>query len=449
MRVMLPSLLACLLCAVLFAPGRSIAQVPIVIQPPGDRSADGIYVSFFNNGGSIDGFYMDGDGKSVPLSVQTPYKLSTITSGKASVGGGAPAGKPAVMVNTFESGRVYISFSSTLDYSRGFPDPGNTSDPNKDKRYQYLEPNISGGKVNVDLSYIDLLGIPLSMEAVNASKSAQNSPQTTSAKGYDLAKAGFSAASSSQAAYKENSVDTSGGKLKDDFYRVLTPHNDGSLYHDWSWLKDDKLTATLENRFNGVGDKPSEARLKAQQYLYSVDFDKDGNVTITGSGDAVGHNTITIEFSELNKPTGVYGANPAYTVSNYNNQGSDHKTGGIENDLYGYVVGDLLAGLDWGMVDSRTELNGSQIGHLSSAHWFGGTTSNKKTISVGDSAVGKGLVFSKAQSDAKKYDNYAANLADKTDGYASPFQDRLGQNLLFMDTGQDKDAYLLITINAD
>jgi len=446
------------------------AQVPIVFSLPSDRKAEEVFVQFLGDDShKIDGYYYDSQGTKHPLANNTPYSLATLT-GSTSVGGGAPSQTPSVMVNKFEGGRVYINYgSSGLTHLGGayIPDPKNTSDPNKSNRYQFFEPTITGHSLFTNLSYIDCLGISLSLEGVNASHGNNTSLKTTASTS-QMAKAAANAASS----YGANIYPSSKAldHFSTDFVRVLTPHNAGfSAYHDWSdYLKYLKgKTATLDDLFVGLDPQPNHTpALQQQNYKFQVSFGDDEVLltALSGSGNGhaasvpknlqgtgVGDNkmSIAIKNSDLNRSDtyGLYVQNIPYSVSI---DGKKTSYGSIQNDFYGRVVSDVLAGMSYGFFGSTEKMNGKEIGSLSSAHWWGGTLSDGTHISYADSVVGHSLAFSKAQpGNSKYYDNYAANLSGMSQGYLFPFQDRAGQTLMSFNTGSDKSSYLRVTINKD
>jgi hypothetical protein len=338
-----------------------------------------------------------------------------------------------------------------------------SADANYGIRYQYFEPTIVNTAASVDLSYIDFVAISMSMRAVNAPH-AQNSIQTTRASGLTLVNAASKAAQTAQG----NILPSPGAKLPNpSFARVISPSLRGNLYHDWTNYLTTFLpgkTASIQGCFGGVDTQPTGNSLtQAQSYDFTASFQANGDVILTsnpGSGDGaspcvpaaqqgtgVGTNqTVTIKFADLNAGTGIYGNNPPYTINN------NPPTTGIVNDYFGWVVGDLLAGLTFGFPGSTVLFNGTEIGQLPSTKWWGGEMKmpDGTVIHTANTPAGQNVSFGKAQpGQPQNYDNYAASLIGLTPGYGSAFQDRLGQNLMVFDTGVDTQAYLLVTVNRD
>jgi hypothetical protein len=157
--------------------------------------------------------------------------------------------------------------------------------------------------------------------------------------------------------------------------------------------------------------------------------------------------SVTITYTELNKITGIYGNNPAYTIVT---NGYTNVTSGIENDYFGWVVGDLVAGISWGFLSSTVDCRGTLIGNLPSCDWWGGWREDGTRTDFADTPAGMGLVFDKAQpGQPELYHSYAAFLNGLTLGYGFPLQDRMDNNLLHFNTDTDVGSYLLITINSD
>lgn len=77
---------------------------------------------------------------------------------------------------------------------------------------------------------------------------------------------------------------------------------------------------------------------------------------LTGTGGNPGTSvtpafTIYVTYDTMNNPSGIYGSNPSYIV--IANDGSfAFKTAGIQNDVTGRVVGDLMASMVFGMAQS-------------------------------------------------------------------------------------------------
>ncbi|MFZ4774682.1 MAG: beta-1,3-glucanase family protein [Terrimicrobiaceae bacterium] len=464
-------------CLVLMANAQS---VPIVFDlpvgtiygtgtiQPGDTIANNIWVQFLNTTGVMDGTYRDPLGIEHALQINTPYSLASITS-PVSVGGGAPINKAAVNISNFESGRVYINYgTSGLSGLSGSYQPANQapSDPNYSVRYQYFEPTIVGAQANVDLSYIDFAAIPMSTRAVN-SPNATNNPQLTTATGQAL----MNATANSGLAPNNNVV---GSPLPDNsFARVNSPQLMGNLYHDWTSYLQTTLqgkTAELKGLYVGTGTQPGiTPTVQRQSYDFIASFAANGDVTLTaqtGSGNGqlpvipaniqgpgVGDGlpgtgqTISILFSDLNAITGIYGNNPAYTV---NDNGAITITTGIVNDVFGRVVGDLMAGLSFGFIGSTVDFNGTPIGDLPSTAWWGGTMPDGSIYVLADTPAGQNDTFGVAQpGNPLNYHTYAASLSGLTSGYGFALQDRLNNNLIAFNTATDPNSYLELIINPD
>jgi hypothetical protein len=460
--------------------------LPMVFDAPAGADTNHIWVQFVT--GSVSGTYKDSNGKSHALATNTPYSLAQITSPK-SAGGGAPANVPAMLVSSY-NGRVYINYGPQGLKSLGggyTPDAASSSDPNFTTRYQYFEPTfagVAGGTgVNVDVSYIDFFGISLELMAKNTSH-ATNSPQTSGA-GQVMAQAAATASLTTNAAVLPGTGDLLPSA---NFARVLGPHLASSgMYHDFSSYLAflDGQTATIKGVFNGVGTQPTGTRTtQAQTYDYLATFDSgtqmvtlvaqadsgngtDVSIPASKQGPGVGNTvTITITYAALNTPTGIYGANPVYSVNNTTYPYSPIPTTGIVNDVYGRVVGDLCGGLDFGYIGSTTTFNASAIGGassqaigtLNSTQWWGGGSGASGTFVMpgatttypnsGTPAIQR-VYFSKVQSNSLYYDPYADKLSPFTTSYTFPFGDRLGDDLLYMDNGTDTNAYLLVSILPD
>lgn len=442
--------------------------LPIVFVPPKDRSPDKVFIQFMG-GSDFSAQYRDSNGALQPVSLFTAYSLTQLTN--ATPIGSVGANQPAVLLNSYSVGRIYISYGDNGLQDNALqqqPSADNTSDLDYYTRWQYVELTYAGTAFQINLSYIDFTSIPISIAAVNAPH-ATNTPQLTTVFGFQLVAAAAQGSTTPYAASLPNQT-----HFNSTFVRVLGSQLSSTIgatsYHDWQDYLQNFLpskTATLNDCYIGAGNQPSaDPTTQQQPYNYTVSFQSDRIVLtpLSGSGDGSGpnicvgdgnagtgigdsaSNTITILHSDLlSTTTGVYSNNTPYT---YIYNGTSHTTTGIENDIFGRIAGDVLAGLSLGIFGSTTPFNGSTVGQLSSMYWWGGK--NATTVVTGqDSVGGAKLYFSGLQSNKLYYDTYAASIYNVTAGYGSPFQDRLSTNLLTLDTGVDPDASLVITITAD
>lgn len=419
------------------------------------------YIQFIGDQ-NLSGSYYDSSGTLQQLKANTAYGLGDISTTKTVVDG-QPSGEPGILVKSF-SGRVYISLGAGLagmssKYTPNAAGAGPPKDPNYDVRYQYFEPTIKNSQMNIDLSYIDFTAISLSLQTVNAPH-ATNGNQI-SQPSLKLAKATGATAVTSDGSVLPAPADQ---LPSSSFARVISPQlgADG-LYHDFSHYLKTVLagkSVRIAGTYVGTGTQPSgNPMTQAQSYDYTAKFDSAGNVILspnTGSGDGTangvpavqqgpgvgtGGGKLGILYAALNNKTGIYGCNTPYSI------GSKAPTAGITNDIYGQVVGDLLSGLNFGYIGSETQFKGSKIGLLSSTQWWGGIMPDGTVITSESTPGGNGIYFEKVQSNPLNYNSYAGSIDTLTTGYGFPLQDRLGRNLLTMNSASDTKGYLKISVD--
>tara|TARA_R110000787_G_scaffold32138_6_gene84932 strand:+ start:4431 stop:6317 length:1887 start_codon:yes stop_codon:yes gene_type:complete len=420
------------------------------------------YVQFLGDT-ALEGHYYDSSGTKKTLKPHTGYLLSSLVS-TTPVIANAPVNVPAVLVKSF-SGRTYMSLGAAIPGMEANFIP-NANDDTVNSLYQYFEPTVDKSQLNIDLSYIDFTAFSLSLAAKNAPHGTNKSQSSKPSADLINATAGSARITNGSKLSYASSSKTPTSK----FLRVISPQlGNAGLYHDFTNYLKTKLknkTVKISGTYvgtviNKVQQPTGNPLTQAQSYDYTGTFDSAGNITLSpnagsgngsaagvptiqqGSGVGVSGGDIVISFADFNDKIGIYGCNTPYKL------GSNSKTAGITNDIYGQVVGDLLAGLNFGYVGSDVMFVGKdkKIGDLSSTEWWGGTSFEGTAINPNTTPGGTGIYFSGAQSNAKNYNSYSASIASLTSGYGFPLQDRLGKNLMTLNTSKDQTAYLKIYVD--
>ncbi|HWL51655.1 MAG TPA: beta-1,3-glucanase family protein [Chthoniobacteraceae bacterium] len=225
-----------------------------------------------------------------------------------------------------------------------------------------------------------------------------------------------------------------------------------AVYHDWTnYLHalqpggalnpaQAPLTTTIAGTFGGNQAYNLATTFHSGTIKIANEITYEGYVEMTGTigGESV---TIIIPYSELQKSEGIYGANPHYSVNNQPLQSP-------QNDVYTWVVGDLVAGMNLGLVGSPVQvtLEGvtQSIGAFTSTQWWQIANLN-----------GGEYQFDGAQPNHNDFYNpYSAALREVTSGYNFAYTDRLGDSLTSFilnpsGSGQYTDAWLEILIQSD
>jgi hypothetical protein len=142
---------------------------------------------------------------------------------------------------------------------------------------------------------------------------------------------------------------------------------------------------------------------------------RNEQIELRGNGSVVGNFSMTYAYSDLINPSGIYGANAPYSI----NPPPINPPG---NDLYGWVAGDFLSGLNFGIIGSNVTVpvvSEYPVGSIQSSDWW--------TIPVPE-------LFSNLQpphtppTPFQNYNQYAAILSQYSQAYNSPYTDRLVPN---------------------
>jgi hypothetical protein len=329
---------------------------------------------------------------------------------------------PNVSLTAF-SGRIYLNFgdaglaipkNENGQPNTAYQPPSNDShDTNYYTNWAYIELNVAcSSSDNMDRSYIDFFSM-----AIEAS-TWLNGQQVGALTFVDSSPTVLGQGMASLAALTRNAaVVESGGSI----VRILGPGL-SSDYPDWNDYFDfleNEPQSKIAGYFGGSG---GTGRRAAQNYSLTAQFnppDRPNFVTLTGTANG-GEIDIAISYADLNAPTGIYGCNPGYTVN------GGPKTSGIVNDVTGEIVGDLLAALNYGLLASKTVVEGKTLGERTTSEMF----------KLGAQLLGQGkvssMLFAAAQPDNSAYYNvYAAQILNMTtDAYGFPFADRIQQPLL-------------------
>ena len=167
--------------------------------------------------------------------------------------------------------------------------------------------------------------------------------------------------------------------------------------------------ATIAGQFNGVGPNvPASGPQSAQAYNLTASIDASGDITLSGTVGSNPSTEMIYKKSDLINPSGIYGANAPFSL----NEGASQNPA---NDVYGWITGDLLAGLNIGAIGSETVINKTMVGAMTSTDWF---------------RIPNTSLFSNLQNSPSNYNQYAATLQNLSDAYNFAYSDRFSPVLV-------------------
>ncbi len=214
------------------------------------------------------------------------------------------------------------------------------------------------------------------------------------------------------------------------------------------------LTATFMADLNPGGANTRISSLGA----YGIPAGTPG-VKISGYGGASGNATSTttgnfdiyITSAQLNAASGIYGANPAYVVDWTGNATPAAVATVNTNSLADRVVGDLMAGITFGMVGSSAQIGATMTANGTTANFANTQWSSKTTTTISGLSTGEyfyllalqqtpaqfaGWVGSGIQTDSDAYDVYGNAFQSLTQAYAFAYSDRINAS-----TALDPDLF--------
>ena len=115
------------------------------------------------------------------------YSLAQMTAAIPNAPAPTPAA-PIFAINDYSGGRIYFSLGTPLKASIPLPAAHNPTDPDFSTVYAFIEPSVfpsvSQGSTNLDASYVDFVGVPVSIAIKSRATGAlvkppQNNPLTS------------------------------------------------------------------------------------------------------------------------------------------------------------------------------------------------------------------------------------------------------------------------------
>ena len=341
------------------------------------------------------------------------------------------------------SGRIYISYGKPWTVKNANYEPAqNKTDPNFFLRYDKMELTFNGNAADVaDLTSIDYWSIPMQLETFLNETLVQTDEglktDTTAQMVYDQLKnltstpqSGLANALPANVPGKFTQQPTQPGS---GFARIIgpssyppvgadpvTPYN---LFEDYLKYLGPNLSlsatddnskqvtiATISGEFGGVGPNvPTSGPQSKQAYNLTATIDSSNDITLSGTV-ASETEIITMVYKKeaLINPSGIYGANTPFSLN-----GAASQT--PANDVYGWITGDLLAGLNIGAIGSETVINGKTVGEMTSSEWF---------------TIPNTSLFGNLQRNTNNYNQYAATLQKLSDAYNFAYSDRFSPVLV-------------------
>lgn len=323
--------------------------------------------------------------------------------------------RAGVALSHYVGGRVYFCYGKPWTFERaGYePSSSNPNDPNYYCRYDKMEMTFIPTEWDVaDTTAIDYFSIPLALNVYHGGVKGTRVGAVTGATTDATIKALRGVSNPAGKAIVEDK--------QGNFVRVIGPGSyppapglPESPYDDFaSYLKFLRDTyspahgnaiARIKGRFGGVGDAPTTPETKPQNYDFSATIDAGLDITLTGSAEIVGARTLRLTKDDMIAPAGIYGANPQFSIDG-------GKKINPQNDVYGWLIGDLLSGLNIGSVGSTVTLGGHPVpvGAMNSQEWF------KLTKFFADLQPGH----------KSNYNQWAAAMAPISQAYNFAYSDR-------------------------
>lgn len=169
------------------------------------------------------------------------------------------------------------------------------------------------------------------------------------------------------------------------------------------------VIATISGSYGGNPKAPKSTLTEAQTYSFSAEIDADMNLRLVGSGGVAGSATLLIEKWDLLNPSSMYGANPEFSINGARQT--------PQNDLYGWVLGDLFAGFNTGAIGTEQKVGGEMVGAMPSSDWF--------------SKLDSSTMFSYLwPSNSNFYNQWAEALVSRSDAYNFAYAERFSAPLL-------------------
>lgn len=436
----------------------------------------------------------------------TSYSLAQL---KGIVNGGVTNFKnhrvPTFSLNSYGAsgngaGRIYFSLYNTLcsqngggpSFLAGQVDNTGTcgaqASPDINTTYGFVEGQVHGSGLNsnIDVTYVDFAGLPISASPRTSSGTALVIPNGTPAVSNRTLIAALSKAVPAAATIPATTPTASPTKAPTgpNVARVLSSVHSGA-YHDFSALisslRSGKLaipvasyvpptTSPLSGKqFWYVGQSGNSGTtptlpssfMNPALYSFTATFVADLNPNGTanpvaalqgvagahligflsqpsGSALSVPSGTVSIYVTDasLNSPSGLYGNNPNYWVV-YNNT-AYYANNGISYDVTGRIVGSFCAGFTFGWVNNQTSLTSqatatgfvlpadfteATVGAIPVEKYLALLSLQTTTKGIGN-WIGAGI-----STNANTYDVYAnAGIAAGSNPYFTGFQDRLQGN---------------------